>query len=60
MIDKPIMSLLKMEPGSEVLVEVLPDGSGLSIRPLSHKERVLEAAERLMTKHEKAMKKLAE
>jgi antitoxin component of MazEF toxin-antitoxin module len=59
-IDRPIMDLLHMEPGSLVMVEVLPDGTGLSIRPASHGERVNESSKRMMAKHDKAMRKLAE
>jgi antitoxin component of MazEF toxin-antitoxin module len=60
LIDRPIMNLLRMEPGSAVEIEVLPDGSGLSIRPVSHKEQVKQSTARMMTKHAKAMRKLAE
>jgi antitoxin component of MazEF toxin-antitoxin module len=52
LIDRPIMDLLHLEPGSAVDVSVTSDGKGLTIRPMSHREQVAQSADRMMNKHE--------
>jgi len=58
-IERPILELLQIN--RETMLEISTDGEALIIRPArdSHRERVDEAAERLMGVHEETMRKLA-
>ena len=59
-IDRPILDLLKIDKNTPL--EITTDGKGLYIRPADpdHRTRALDAAEAVMTVHEKSLRKLAE
>jgi antitoxin component of MazEF toxin-antitoxin module len=58
-IERPILELLDIT--KDTPLEVKTDGEALIIRPvkLGKKERVRESAKRMMTVHEKTLRKLA-
>jgi len=58
-IERPILDLLGIDNTTEL--EIKTDGEGLSIRPVrkSHRERVLDSANRMMDVHDETLKKLA-
>lgn len=58
-IEKPILDLLNIDRETEL--EVRTDGVGLTIRPVqaSRQQRLRDAADRSMDRHEKAFRKLA-
>jgi antitoxin component of MazEF toxin-antitoxin module len=64
LIERPIMELLHITPETQFEISVLPDGQGLSIKPIatpvSRSERVRQTAKRVMQQNDRVMKKLAE
>ncbi|HEX8704295.1 MAG TPA: AbrB/MazE/SpoVT family DNA-binding domain-containing protein [Myxococcaceae bacterium] len=58
-IEKPILELLGIDRDTDL--EVLTDGERLVIEPVrqSRKERVSQAIEKVLSKHEETMRKLA-
>jgi antitoxin MazE len=59
-IEQPILELLDID--QDTPLEVRTDGESLIIRPAPRekRERVREAAERLMARHDETLKKLAQ
>lgn len=59
-IEQPILELLDID--RDTPLEVRTDGESLIIRPVTRekRERIREAAERLMTRHDETLKKLAQ
>lgn len=59
-IEQPILELLDID--RDTPLEVRTDGESLIIRPVTRekRERIREAAERLMARHDETLKKLAQ
>ncbi|MCB0218113.1 MAG: AbrB/MazE/SpoVT family DNA-binding domain-containing protein [Chrysiogenetes bacterium] len=63
-IEKPILELLNIDRETEL--EILTDGNALFVRPVrtaqedEHREKVREAAKRVMTEYYETFKKLAD
>jgi len=59
-IDKPILELLKITPETEIEVET--DGKSLVLKPIraASKQQVSESLERVIQRHGKSLRKLAE
>lgn len=59
-IDRPILELLKID--KDTPLEIRTDGKALIVEPVQHasrKERVRAATERLMSAHDKTLRRLA-
>lgn len=60
-LDRAVLDLLKIEKNTPL--EVTTDGDGLIVRPLrreAHRDRVLQAAQKVLHTHQKTLRKLAE
>ncbi len=59
-IDKPILDLLKITPETEIDIET--DGENLVLKPVrtAERARVKEALDRVVHRHGKSLRKLAE
>ena len=59
-IEKPILELLEIDRDTEL--EIRTDGTGLIIQPVrdTRESRIREAADRAMSRHDEAFRKLAQ